>query len=560
MSTLDDGLYFLNLAADPSKVDARITRLDLFPQSPIHADELDFTLPTTMPIPELQEVVLVKDGSHIFHGHVTERTDNKNYWSAKCRSVQWLLDWRYIPDFTYAKDTLLDDILASGDPTSTNIGILAWINGLIPNGKWSAYSATVAKLADGGEKSCFGTKNLYASTSYPNGGTVDACDGVHALSSHALPPGANQYTRDINDLYVRLGDGSYAPNAFLVLAKDWQDTGIRLGTIDIGTKKTNIPFSIPGKASSSLNTFFDNLGSEREFLSKPDFKIYLNLASEISRGSATHPTKRFINDTNCKVRLVSQKTPNLQGVIGINSSNVWQPIQSAIDLSVRDPQLFQIYDGMGLGCSDMKLKVAALLAQNDISLEIATNEIDLHQRIGDWIYVYRAELGAYNLRVQKVHFVPDPTLTAGQMVLTVGKTPFLASTTFGQYFRKSIDAKQEPLQINTLTNGAGTFVIYDHNALDELRVFYKEILNAPSDGSPITLGTMIDLSINGKVVPPGRMRATDGGEIKVDISDYITKSSSTDSTNTVLRNLYLGTGWTSQSSSIEQYLAHAMIT
>ena len=85
------------------------------------------------------------------------------------------------------------------------------------------------------------------------------------------------------------------------------DTRIRLGTIDIGTKKSNIDFSLAGQASRSLEDFFVKLGKEVQFRPRQDGYVYLDLANQICRESASDPVASYTDLENAFVLMGDDK-------------------------------------------------------------------------------------------------------------------------------------------------------------------------------------------------------------------------------------------------------------
>jgi hypothetical protein len=84
--------------------------------------------------------------------------------------------------------------------------------------------------------------------------------------------------------------------------------------------------------------------------------------------------------------------------------------------------------------------------------------------------------------------------------------------------------------------------------LGAVKIYYKENFN-------ITAGTVVDsrafltLKVNGAIVGTGRIKLG-APTISIDITDYCTIPG----TNTVLRKMYLETGWTAATSKVEQYI------
>jgi hypothetical protein len=558
---LDDGFYLL-IDGEWKRFDAMMTRLTKYPQNPITPDDLTFVCDAGTPIAPIGEMIFVDDGIHIYHGVVVSKTESGNNLTVRCKSMQWLLDYRYVPEFIYHAATI-NTILGSGvpttsTPTSDTIGAMFWINSLIANGKWIAHNATVVKLMGGGSKSIIGNASLYASSSYPNAGTTDGCDGVKSLSSvTAIPTAANTFYRTVDDLYVRFGDGSYHPNAFLVAAANAFDTKIRRGTISIGAYTATSDFSLAGQASASLDSLFEDCGLEVQFLPSVDGYVYLNLAETIGRGSETNPVKTYTDDKNCIILLKSTNDPNYQAAIGYDSSNdnSVMRVVTEWDWSARGAQLFKVYDTSGADKDDVETQLESIMANNDDSFEVRTNEVDYFLRIGDYVRLIGHALGDFVLRIQQID------IQNGLMTLTCGKKIFTAAKTFGQFLKRTEISTKQPLQTTILTDGAGTFTVLTANLVG-LRVFYEESISITEDDTEADTGTFVDIQIDGKVVPPGRIKLSSGGAISLDITDYCLTGGTAVTggySHTVLRNLYLGTGWESTESFIKQYKARAFI-
>lgn len=545
----DPEFYLVNSPGNYTKFPATLVKFTRNAQNPsITPDELQFTADLGTAIAPLAEIILVHEGMHLFHGYAVKRDDSNGNWKVTCKSVQWALDWRYIPEFIY-HDVDLNTVLGSGAP-STTVGALFWINSLVLNGKWAAYSSTVAMLANA--DALLGA-TFYATTSYPNAGSIDGCDGVQLLAASAgIPSSANQYYQDGNALYVLFGDGSYLPNAFYVAAANRFDTRIRLGTVDIGTKKSNIDFSLAGQASRSLEDFFVKLGLEVQFRPRQDGYVYLDLATEIGRGSESAPVARYVDLENAFVLLGDAKEPAVQAVIGLNSDENPQP-RTAMSLSRRDPQLFKIYDNTNLSLIDMQTMVDSLLDEADMPYTIST-DIDYYLLPGDWIQIENAEIGIKVVRVRKVE------IGAGKMVISAGKRLFSPAQAFGSYLKKTISSAAQPIRSVEIMDGSGTFTVYAADyAKGGLVVTYKESFSVPTDDTSVATGVFCDVAVNGAIAPPGRMKITDAAAVSVDITDACEKSASADKTNTILRKLYQATGWEATSGVVEQYLAQAFL-
>jgi hypothetical protein len=582
-------------------IPAQRKRLAKHPQNPVQANELEFTVQKDVPLPDYAEIVLVDRGLHVFHGMVTSKSDLKIFWHVKCKSMEWQFDWRYIPAFIFASDYRnmgrwsgtntnqsyhyppqsdmdLEGFFSSSPPRwcdfsayydANNIqcycapGLLFQAHSIIPNGKWEAYSATVAKLPGGGRQSCLGDRPLYACTTFPRSGygavVVDNAyiDGIKKLRPAVSLAGIgnNEYWRTDTDLYVKFGDGSYPPNGFLVYAWNWCDTKIRRGTIERANWRFGTDFPLEGGAAKAIDEIAQNAAQEIQFLPNNDGYLYMNMATEIGRGSISSPIKNWVhNQNNVSVRVVSGREPKLQAIIGANST--YEPTavnQIATNWDFRDPQLFKIVNKDAMTKDQMQVYLDTVLAQQEVSIEVTAPE-DLHLLIGDHVRITPENAGPIDLRVAQVAYGQ----AGGPMIVTCGRFIEPLSQRWGNYLRASIEDNMNPIQESELDFAAeyDSFIITKESAAKDngLRVFYEEDFQGPEDDTTNAMGAFIVLEVNDIIIPPGRILVVKGS-IKIDITDYCTISTAADSTNTMSRNLFLCSGWTSESAKVRQFSA-----
>lgn len=560
-----DGFYVVISPGTYQRIPATLTKWVRQPQTPTFTpDEISFKVSKSVPIRPLEEIIYVQDGTHVFHGNVSKRDDNKSMWSITCKSSQWLLNYRYIPYLIYHKGKTSNcnlNVILSSDAPTISPGMLWLVNSLIPQGGFTRYSTLYDKLysSSTGLRKRIEQCSVYACTTFPNPDTtVDANDGIKLLSLRESGTlAANQYriegTEDTS-LLVRFGTFAYGPNAYLVMAANAFDTRIRLKSCSLGAKIPNIDFSLEGIASTQLADFVNKLGLEAAF--RPNNRGYVDLimAAEIAKGSSAEPIKVFTDGENCKITISDTKTPPCQAVIGLNTDDNPQP-KTAYNWALTNdrPQLFEIYENNSMTLEQVAAASAARLEQDDNSLTVKTNEVLPHIWPGDYVGLWKEELGSKIYRVTKI------TITPAGTELVAGRRLFSISETFGEYFRKTRQTTaKDPTTKKTIaeteiTDGSGSFTIASANlAKDGFVVKYSESFSLPDEASDI-LGAFCDLKINDVVVPPGRLRA-DTGSIEIDITDACKAGK-----NTILRKLYGANGWTSNGGQISQYLFLAFI-
>jgi hypothetical protein len=688
------GFYFVNPDNSYTKFAARFVRKALFSQNPIKPDELQFRADIRVPMKPYAEVVFYYKGVQVFHGIVTDRGTGLDFWDCKAKSMQWLLQWRYIPKYIYHDCTVngilgqdapveqtialgsidtatggkLDDtiyltlwqaavgvtatkvvVYVSGDgnvkfgvyannagavgssivlmndstpvvtgwnvitipeisfvagtsywlaiksdanipgyytttattktkthtyetdlPTTLTsltavttyrmmayimsefvpIGAFWWLHSIIPNGKWTAHNATTIKLAGAGTKSAFRTYPLYATTNRPDVLTADGCDGVHALTEAANKDavGANQYFNDEDDKYVRLGAGTYAPNAYLVGAAFWAETKIRLDSIDIGEHTCTTDIDLEGQADKKLSEFQEKAGLEAQFLPKNDGYVHYSLAAEISRGSTTSPIRRYVHGRNATIQITKKPEPDVQIAIGLNGDD---PSVAISDWSRIEPQIFKQFDGKGELREELEEKLQAIIDENADSFRAIVPGEEHFLRVGDLVSLYKK--AEYFLRIQKID------IYQGLTTLDCGKKLFDAPSKFGELLRPTVEPSAKPIQIKALVDGSGSFTVHAVDvATGAWKCYYEHSFQGADDDTALSQNPFVVVTVGGAAIPPGRIQI-ESGSLKMDITDYCATSDSTDTENTVVTTFYSATGWTSSKCEIKQYIGRRFI-
>ena len=177
--------------------------------------------------------------------------------------------------------------------------------------------------------------------------------------------------------------------------------------------------------------------------------------------------------------------------------------------------------------------------------------------VGDWISATHPTLGTFSVRIQQWEY------NGSTQIIQAGKRVFSASKVFADYLRPAVEQDAEPLSKAALTDGAGTFdILHGNYNAGGLTVYYEENYTQSEEGITVVvaeIGTFMSLLVNGKVVPPGRLKLLDGGSVKIDITDYCLVSTTLDKTNTISRTLHRATGWSGADSTVSQYRARAFL-
>jgi len=285
----------------------------------------------------------------------------------------------------------------------------------------------------------------------------------------------------------------------------------------------------------------------------------MSLASEISRGSVTDPVEYFDDGENCKITVAPSTSPAIQAAIGILDSDTGNTAASC-DWDSKAIQLLKVIDGHGDIRPAVEARLGAEIANNLPAIAVLIARRDLFLRIGDWVRINSAKTGMQVLRITQIH--NDARSTR----LEVGRMPFILSTGFGELTRPDIDADLDLISVTRQTGGTaatrtGTFVVKStHISAGGWRCYYKEEFERASDARDVSTGAFVELTIEGKKVPPGRIKLTDTS-IELDITDYCTTSAVSNSTNTFSRTIYNYTGWTPSADypAVEQYRGRSFV-
>lgn len=558
---LDCGFYFVRSNGTYEKFDAKFISRDVEPQVPITPARLVFETSKITPVKDYAEIILVSKGQHVFHGDIVKISDKSTVYRCECKSIEWRLAWRYIPNYVFAKGSTLAEIFSSESTpfqsgSVPSFGLLYMCQSIVPNGKFEAYSATVAKLPLGGINSALHGHTLRVSNNYPSYATDETGAATLTLASSLAAIAEMQYWETADDLYIMFGDGSYGPNAFLTFADFWMDCKIRSAITDSRVTTKDVVYH--GQAKKQLDDIIEGLGEEAQFLPHMDGYVYFYLAAEISRGSATNPIETFIDGLNCKITVTPASAPAIQAAIGVLDDI--GATAAACDWDSKEIQLMKVISGRGDGKPYMESRLDAEIANNQPSITVEIPRRDLFLRVGDWVKINSEDTGIQPLRITQIHNDADKTK------IKVGRMGFNLSAAFGELTRPVVDEDLDLISVTRMSGGSattrtGSFVVdHDDIVAGGWRCYYKEDFEQANDGTAVSTTAFIDVTIEGKKVPPGRIKLT-SNSIEVDITDYCTTSATLDKTNTFSRSIYNNTGWTPSADypAVEQYKGRSFI-
>jgi hypothetical protein len=242
--------------------------------------------------------------------------------------------------------------------------------------------------------------------------------------------------------------------------------------------------------------------------------------------------------------------PDLQAAVGYSSDQCIAP-RVVADWTTRGVQLIHAYNNQGRESEEVTQILTDIMGNNDVTCRVVTSDIDYYSRPGDWVEVYHPDRGFLSLRLQ------DKYINNGILTLSLGKKQNSASAQFGEYLRGTVVDDANP-RINTalsaasLLAGTASFsVSSDTYALGGVKVVF-EATYVKVAATTINTTAFVILYVNGKAVPPGRLRVTTNSlSLKIDITDYCTMPG----TNTVKTILQNSAGYSSPSYAyVNQYI------
>lgn len=545
---LSDGFYLVETDGSYSPFGARFISRELDAGKPA---KIRFEA-TTGTLQELEEIILVADGTHIFHGYLKTATDGGGIANCEAWSADWLLSWSYIPYYIFASGQSMTKVFAdSATPFASGglpaFGLWYMVQSIIPAGLFLSYNSTTVILPGARNSPIYG-KTLRCCNNYPAYATDETGAATLSLAGSVNSMAENTYCYMGDDLYIKFGDGTYGAGAFLVFADRWLDRKIRSAVSDSRTATKD--FDLQGKASDKISWLTDGLGFETQYLPHNDGYVYFSADDEISRGSLTSPIQSFVDGQNCRITLSSRTAPAIQAAVGMLENGV---TTAKVDWDPKEIQLISVYDGKGDQKPEVDNQLDSLLADNTLPISVSFPSHDYFLRIGDYVRVSSDALGSQVLRISQIKNQD------GSTVLKVGPKPFDTKKAFGELTRVQTDPDMDLLASKLITGGSasartGTFTVKATDyAAGGWQCIYKEDFDEATDGTDVSRNGFIEILIGGVKIPPGRIKLE--SSVEVNLTDYCSVSASTNTSNSFARNIYNSTGWTPDDTTIvvEQY-------
>lgn len=581
-------------------------------QTPITHDVLKFS--TSSRLPDRTEIALFDHGVMRFHGIVTGTAEviGANEFTTTAKSQSVMLDYRYIPTYSYApildafdqvftiRDQFSADIplypfaqnnarqsyVIGGDEEykwheggieftqlhQTHLGIVWLINSMVLPGSATSHNSHVAKLSNfagrisgralfttnhcpspmpngwyeyylmSADGETWGYQNYADSQSKP-----DYIGGVHRLAMGAsaglLNPG--EYIVVGDDVYYHTGG---YPDNLLFCIDGAFDTWLRPGDWELEDHFLNVANSFAGQASESFDTFFESLGQEIQFRNDLDGNVYIDAATEMSRGSESDPIRSFVHgERNCSIVVKEADGPQPDAIIA-QSENTTQLVTTWA--KPKGAWLTRFTSDSTRSSEDLRTYLAVQLGEDKTLYEITILETNYELLPGDWISVTPKRRATKSVRIQSITNTPGKTkIIAGRIIHTI-------SSKFGEWrdalgtadLTKCFQTKEFSF---TGASGSSSFVIHADKCIDwSCRLSVS--LQTAEGTAPQDL--MYRIALNGKIIPPGRYAILDNNStIDMDITDFCIKSTAADTTNTIAVYLDGGTVDNTVTATVNQY-------
>ena len=320
------------------------------------------------------------------------------------------------------------------------------------------------------------------------------------------------------------------------------DTWLRPGVFDSGSKYLSVPWLFGmGSFAASFNALFPAIAKEIEFVPSPDCLVYMNVKDRVGSGSETEPVRVYVHGQ--EDTWISQEHvifPHYDIAIG----DCITP-QAAANWPTHGPVIEKVVTNYANDLSILRKYLAASLDDEVISFVINKLGEDWDLCQGDTISVQPRTGAAQICRVSRVSTLPGRTLIyAGKRIITLEEM-FQGWSNIEAGGQLDHVLQSDDISIDGPT-GTKTFVIKAENVDETWRCkidFSWTLWTDSSYTTPVTppANLFVTFALNGKVIPPGRIRQLDNsGSISIDLTDYVSTSTTANMTNTLVMKLWNG--------------------
>lgn len=349
-----------------------------------------------------------RKGKIILLGHI-KRFDQskKEYDVLTLDSAEAILDDRIGQFYRYPASTTLNSMLAS-DMGGSVVGLLAMANGLIPRGSFTLHSGAIYKWAGMGTASRLGTlTQLYQNATL-------------LTKVSAIPVAAASWYQSATDLYVWCSD-SRDPKYHLIIAPNFKDTLVRLGTISTGTTAFAVCYEVgPNKIFPPIKALILAGGLEYTIRYEKDGYAYLDGSVTVGKGSASEPVATYIETKNAEITIDQMDGfGKLQALLGQGAgAGITQQCAAAFDTTTLGVWREGIYQAGGLFGTMLSSATTKVFAdcQDPTIYNVRAIDQDWSQAVGNYVAIIRNDYQPVYKRIKHISQKPG-----GDMLLEVGQ-------------------------------------------------------------------------------------------------------------------------------------------
>jgi hypothetical protein len=348
-------------------------------------------------------------GKIILLGHIKQLDQShQEYDRLILDSAEALLEERISQFYRYPAGTSQNAMLAS-EMGGSVVGLLAMANGLIPRGAWKPLSGAWYWIEGGGSSGRLGPITTLYQDHRPLTKVIDW---------PASPAGS--FYQDASNLAIRCFDDR-SPDYHLIIAPNFKDTLVRLGTISTGTTTFAVCYEVGANAIfPSIKALVLAGGLEWTIRYEKDGHAYLDALGSVGKGTSSEPVAAYIEGKNAEVTINQMDgLGKLQALLGQGAgSGMTQQCSAAIDLATQGVWREGVYRSGGLFGSMLDGATEKVFAdcQDPTIYRVRAMDQDWSQAVGNYVAVHRIGHQPIYKRIKHVQ-----QRSAGDMILEVGQ-------------------------------------------------------------------------------------------------------------------------------------------
>ncbi len=372
-------------------------------------------------------------------------------------------------------------------------------------------------IADNG--GCIGNKGYKGySPGYPPA-------GLRKLAKHTSSSCTDEqyYPAADGGLYVEPWPGSQE-----ILIDGAMDCYIDLDENDAGDLYCNEVLTLSGTAKSNLVQIFELAGLEICARPAIDGRLHLTAKYSNGRGSEAEPLFEFVNGENCHIETSTATDPPIDVAAGHDVG-----VRAVLDLQQTDARFVKAVQTDRTGW-DLDNYLNAVLDSDSQEWKIAAAPEHSHLRPLDWI-----SADGIPVRIRAIDRYP------GETVITAGKSLINLSEKWGEWRHKLVTSDESNVisSLEFTSTAASKSQAFTIKAKDYMRgdwtarLTLSWDLTVPDEDTvaEVTATPKAYVTIGSKVIHPGKfLLYGKSGSVTFDISDACSKSTTSDTSNTVI--------------------------